>query len=157
MNILTPLPYGESEVLTSTYGGTTQSIQLKPSGSAIEAKSKWAVKYEGYMTSPIVLQDVAYLLGRDQRFCAFDLKTGREAWRSEARFGQYWSLIAQGDRLLALDQRGKLLLLKANPKEFELLDERSVCEQESWAHLAIAGKYLVIRDLGTLQVFEFPE
>jgi len=155
MNILTPQPYGTDELFTSTYGGTSQVIRLGTSGSTISPESKWAVKYEGHMTSPVVVGDTAYLLGKDQRFTAFDLKKGKEAWRSEKRFGQYWSLIARGDKILGLDQTGTLFLLKANPTEFELLSQRKVAEAESWAHLAAADDLLFVRDLNSLTAWRF--
>jgi outer membrane protein assembly factor BamB len=42
MNILTPQPVGESGVFTSTYGGTTQLVQVAASGSAVEVRDGWA-------------------------------------------------------------------------------------------------------------------
>ena len=41
-------------------------------------------------------------------------------------FGKYWSLVANRKRLLALDQKGDLLLLAANPEKFEVVDRRKV-------------------------------
>jgi len=155
MNILTPQPYGTDELFTSTYGGKSQLIRLGVSGSTIAPESKWAINYEGHMTSPVVVGDVAYLLGKDQKFIAFDLKAGKEAWRSEKRFGIYWSLIACGDKILALDQRGILFLVKADPNEFEIIDEKKIADSESWAHLAVAGKLIVVRDLNSLTAYKF--
>ena len=157
MNILTPQPYGTDELFTSTYGGTSQVIRLGKSGSTLTPESKWAVKYEGHMTSPVVVGDTAYLLGKDQKFIAFDLKKGKEAWRSEKRFGQYWSLIACGDRMLGLDQRGILYLVKADPTDFEVLAEKKLTDSESWAHLAVSGKLLIVRDLNALTAYRFAE
>ncbi len=76
----------------------------------------------GYMSTPVVIDGHAYLHLQNQRFTCINLKTGERTWTSQA-FGKYWSLVAQGDRMLALDQRGVLRLIKANPKKFDLLGE----------------------------------
>ncbi|MFO0849216.1 MAG: PQQ-binding-like beta-propeller repeat protein [Gemmataceae bacterium] len=147
MNILTPQPVGADGVFTSTYGGTTQLVKLTASGSRLAAADGWAFKYEGNMTSPVVVGGHAYLLGKDRRLICVDLASGKETWRSEKRFGEYWSLVANGDKLLGLDNRGVLYLLRANPNEFDLLAEKKVADAESWAHLAVCGDTLFIRDL----------
>lgn len=64
-------------------------------------------------------------------------------------------MIAQGDQILALDERGSLLLFKANPKKFELLDKVKVSDQVTWAHLAVSGDELFIRELNALAVYRW--
>ena len=56
------------------------------------------------------------------------------------------SLVAQDDRILALDQRGELLLIHATPEKFDLLDSRKVSVQESWGHLAVCGDQIFVRN-----------
>lgn len=155
MNILTPQPVGPDGVFTSTYEGATQVFRVKAGADGFAARDGWSVKYEGHMTSPVVVKDHAYLVGRDRRLACFDLAAGKEAWRSEERFGDYWSLIANGDRLLGLDNRGTLFLVRANPREFELLGSTKVATSETWAHLAAAGGELFVRDLTGLTVYRW--
>ncbi|MFQ3592111.1 MAG: pyrrolo-quinoline quinone, partial [Gemmataceae bacterium] len=88
-----------------------------------------------------------YLHLRNQRFAALNLRDGEPAWVSDKPFGKYWSLVRRADRLLALDQRGDLLLIRANPDKLELLDLRHLTDDTSWAHLAVAGDDLIVRDL----------
>jgi hypothetical protein len=100
---------------------------------------------------------VAYEHTKNQRTLAVDLKTGKELWTSKESFGKYWSLVANGDRILALDQRGSLYLLKANPAQFELIDQRKVSDQETWAHLAVAGNEIYIRQLDALVAWSWED
>lgn len=102
----------------------------------------------------MVIGGHAYLHLQNQCFTCIDLKSGERSWTSD-RFGKYCSLIAQGNRILALDQRGSLLLIKANPKEFELLDEIKVSDQETWAHLAVSVDELFVRELNALAVYRW--
>lgn len=69
--------------------------------------------------------------------------------------GKYWSFVAHGDRILGLNQRGSLYLLRANPGKFEQLDKRKVSESETWAHLAVAGDQIFIRELNALSSFRW--
>lgn len=154
MNILTPVIDGDS-VFTSTYGGNTQSFSVASAGGGLKTEDGWALKYEGYMTSPVVVGEHAYLLGKDRHAVCVNLKTGKQAWRSDKEFSEYWSLVANGDRLLALDSRGKLLLVKADPKEFEVLGEATVGAGDTWAHLAVCGDEVYVRDLKKLVAYRW--
>jgi outer membrane protein assembly factor BamB len=155
MNILTPVPHGDDGVFTSTYGGNTRLLKLSSDGGNYSTKDAWTLKYEGNMTTPVVVNGHAYVLGKDKRVICVNLETGAESWRTDERFGEYWSLVANGDKILALDQRGILFLLKANSKEFEQVDKRKVAESETWAHVAIDSDEIVIRDLKGLAVWKW--
>ncbi len=78
---------------------------------------------------------------------------GRER-RITRPFGKYWSLVANADKLLALDETGELYLIRLNPEQFELLDSRKLTDN-SWAHLAVAGEDVFIRDLAGLSVYRW--
>jgi outer membrane protein assembly factor BamB len=106
------------------------------------------------MSTPVVICGHAYLHLQNQRFTCINLKTGERTWTSNG-FGKYCSLVAQGDRILALDQRGVLLLIKANPKEFELIDEMKISDADTWAHLAVSGDEIFIRELDALAVYRW--
>lgn len=150
MNILTPVAVGDDGIFTSTYGGNTRLLKLSSAGGKYETSDAWTHRYEGNMTTPVIVDGHAYLLGKDKRLVCVNVKTGKEAWGTEERFGDYWSLVANKDKILALDNRGTLFLLKANAKEFELLDKRKVADAETWAHLAVVGDELFVRDLNGL-------
>jgi outer membrane protein assembly factor BamB len=98
------------------------------------------------MSTPIVVGGHAYVHLRNQRFACLDLATGREAWITKP-FGRYWSMVAQGDRILALDETGDLRLVQATPREYVLLGTAKVAAEESWAHLAIVDDEIYVRDL----------
>jgi outer membrane protein assembly factor BamB len=155
MNILTPLPFGDDGVFTSTYGGNTRFVRIKSDGGTYAAEDAWTLKYEGNMTSPVVVDGHAYLLGKDRRLLCVNLATGKEAWGTDERFGEYWSLVANKDRVFALDSRGFLYLFKADPKEFDLLDKRKIADSETWAHVAVCGDEVFIRDLTGLTAWRW--
>ena len=154
MNILTPLAH-QDIVYTSTYGGKTTGFKVAQTDGTFTVTEAWKHKAQGYMSTPVVIDGVAYTHLKSQRAMAIEIETGRELWTSDQSFGKYWSLVAQGDRILALDQRGRLILFRANRDKFELLDQREITDAETWAHLAVAGDQLFVRELNALTAFRW--
>ena len=103
----------------------------------------------------MIVKGTAYLHLRSQRAMAIDVATGAERWTSGTGFGKYWSLVANGDRLLALDERGILYMLHATPEKYEKLDERKVSSAETWAHLAVGGDELFVRELNAITAWRW--
>lgn len=156
MNILTPTVINDA-VLTSSYGGKTFLFDVPETGTEeAEATPIWTNKSQGYMSSPVVIGNYAYLHLKNQRFTCIDLSTGESTWTTTP-FGKYWSMVANGSRILALDERGDLLLIQANPEEFELIDELHISDEPTWAHLAVSGDELFIRDLHGITVYRWDD
>ncbi len=154
MNILTPVAYQDG-VFTSAHGGRSFLFTISQENERVVAKKSWSHKAQGFMSTPVVINGYLYLLLRSQRFCCLELKTGRECWTSSKSFGQYWSMVVQGDRILALDQRGILYLIRANPEKFVLLDSRKITDADTWAHLAVSGDQLFVRELQAIVAFRW--
>jgi len=157
MNILTPVPVGDA-VFTSSYGGKSWLYALEPSNDAarLNVREQWTNKTQGYMSTPVVIDGHVYLHLRNQRFACIEIASGKERWISQP-FGKYWSLVAQDRRILALDERGDLLLLNANPEKFELLSQRHVSDSPTWAHLAVCDNEVFVRDLKGLTVHRWTQ
>jgi outer membrane protein assembly factor BamB len=157
MNILTPCVY-KNTVFTSAHTGRSQLWRLVNTESAGEnsggLKQVWSNKSQAYMSSPVVIGDHLYLHLRNQRIQCLDLKTGEEAWRTKP-FGKYQSMAVQGNRILALDQRGELLLFRADPTKFDRIDSRKISEDETWAHIAVCGGQVFVRELRALAVYDW--
>lgn len=155
MNILTPVVTGPDTLFTSAYGGETQGWRTGRSGDAWQLTEAWKLKLEGYMASPVLVGGHAYFHLRNQRAACVDVAAGTLKWESGEKFGKYWSLVANGKRILALDERGELLLLAANPEKFDLLDRRKVSESDTWAHLGVSGTDLLVREREALAVWRW--
>ena len=152
MNIVTPTVF-ESGIFLSTYGGTSQFFEVTGSGDSFTVTEKWKAPIQGYMTTPVVVDGHAYLRLKNQRFACFNLSTGEVKWRTKP-YGKYASLIAAGDKIMSLDERGDLMLFKANPEKFEVVDERKVAN-DSWAHVAATTERVFVRDLESLKIFRW--
>jgi outer membrane protein assembly factor BamB len=145
MNIPTPLIHGDS-VFTSIYRQESHLFKIKKDGDKFAVEQLWTNKTKGYMSTPVLIGDYLYLHLMSQRATCLDIRTGEIKWTTEP-FGTYWSMVARGDKILALDENGKLLLIKANPEKFELLDSREIAKSPTWAHLAVVGNEVFVREL----------
>jgi outer membrane protein assembly factor BamB len=154
MNILTPVALRDT-LFTSTYGGKTIGFKVVHTDGKWTVTEAWRHKAQGYMSTPVVIDGVAYNHLKSQRVMAIEVETGRELWTSNESFGKYWSLVASGDRILALDQRGLLFLLRANNQKLDLLDKRKLTDAQTWAHLAVADDQLFVRELNSLTAWEW--
>lgn len=154
MNILTPIAYG-NRVFTSSYGGKSFSYQIDKVGDSWKPSLAWELKQQGYMSTPVVIGGHAYIHLRNKKFACVNLETGEETWETNESFGTYWSLVAQGDRILALDEDGTLRMIRANPERYEVIAQRKVADKDTWAHLAISGDKLIVRELEALTVFDW--
>jgi outer membrane protein assembly factor BamB len=153
MNIVTPTVH-DGRVFTTSYGGGSWLFAVDPARADKPVEQVWRNKIQGYMSTPIVIGSHAYVHLRNQRFACLDLTSGKEAWVTKP-FGRYWSLVAQGDRILALDETGDLRLIRATPEKYDLLGEAKVAKAESWAHLAVEGDEVYVRDLEGLTAYRW--
>ncbi len=155
MNILTPTIVGDS-IFTSAHSGKGEMLNITQDGGGFTLERGWEnKKLEAYMSSPVVIGNHGFLHLKSQRFACFDLDTGVAAWRSGEKFGKYWSMVTSGDRMLALDERGILLMIKANTEQLEIVDQRKIGNDNTWAHLAPAGNELYVRELEALVAYRW--
>ena len=107
------------------------------------------------MSSPVVVDGLVCMHGRDKRFHCLDPKKKKVLWSTADVYGDYWSMVANGKIILALDNRGFLLLIEASSKGFKLVDKMEVSGRPTWAHLVICGNEVYIRDLKGLTSYRW--
>lgn len=152
MNILTPLPFGDA-VFTSAYGGRGHLYGVAQQDGKLTSERKWTNRVQAYMSTPVVIDDHAYVYLRSKRFCCVHMPSGELKWTSPSIADENWSLVANGNQILALSEDGELYLIAANTKEYDLLDVIEVADSETWAHLAVDGNQVLIRELDGLSAF----
>ena len=157
MNILTPTPRTvdtpsgpELQVFTSSYGGGSTLFAIPGGRGAVT--TKWTNKSEAYMASPVSVAGRLIVPLRNQRVAALDWETGQTVWTSTP-YGKYWSMLTDGQTVLALDQRGDLLRIDPAADSFTVIEERRISPSETWAHVAWDGELLLIRRLDGLDVY----
>ena len=145
MNILTPLVIGNT-VFTAPYGGRAQLLSLADADEGLAVDVAWDQNLQGYMTSPVIIDGHVYFFTRSNRFACVRLADGERKWVSGPTGDDYWSIVAQNDRILALSNDGRLRLIQATPEAYEIIGEADVSDDLTWAHIAVSGSDIVIRE-----------
>ena len=157
MNILPPTVFNDGHVFTSSYGGGSFLFKITANeDGTFTSKLVWNNDIEGYMSSPLLIDGYLYLHGRDEKVRCMDLKSGEAKWTTNKKYGEYWSSVRQGGRVLALGFDGTLRLIQATPDEAcKVLSERKIADQETWGHIAVDGELIIIRELKGLSVYRW--
>jgi outer membrane protein assembly factor BamB len=79
------------------------------------------------------------------------VETGEMQWGKRG-YGK-GSLIMVGDKLLALSDQGKLVVVKARPEEFIQVGEFNALEGKSWTAPVYANGHIFVRNLTTLACY----
>ena len=64
-------------------------------------------------------------------------------------------MVASDNKILSLDSRGILYLLKANSEQLEIAGEVDLETSDSWAHLGVVGNRIFVRGIGSMTVYEW--
>jgi outer membrane protein assembly factor BamB len=154
MNILTPSVFN-NQIFTSSYGGKSLMLDIQKTGDKQSVQLAWENKQEGYMSGPIMIDGFCYIHLKKQRITCLDIKNGETKWISSESFGKYMSMVSNGKEILALDESGILYLIKPSPEKFIILEKRTISESPTWAHLAVSGNQLFIRELEALACYSW--
>ena len=157
MNILTPTVIGD-RVFTAAHSGRSEMFAIsRAADGGWTVTQQWENPTQAYMSSPTVFGDRLFMHAKNERWVLLDADSGDTVWTGRP-MGKYQSMIRSDDRLLSLDNTGTLRLVtldsSATDAPVQVLDERSVAE-DSWAHLGIEAKNLLVRDLKALKVFRW--
>ena len=107
------------------------------------------------MSGPIVIDGLCYIHLRKQRMSCIDMQTGDTKWISEKSFGKYMSMVSNGEEILALDEDGTLYLIEPNSKKLVIKESREISDEPTWAHLAISGRQMFVRELEAIACYEW--
>lgn len=150
--ILTPIAFG-NDIFTSTRHSRSGLYGLTHHDDKFSVREIWKNKATAYMSAPIIIGDHAYMHLKSNRMMCLNLNTGEECWTSSKGMGMYCSMISLNDRILLLTSEGELMLLRASPQRFDLIDSRKIADSETWGHLAISKNRLYVREFNGIAAF----
>ena len=155
--IVTPVVWKDLVIVAGEARPTT-ALRVTDTGGEVTAAKAWECPdLRTYLTTPVVVKD--HLIGHDMRtnrVVCVSLETGEPAWTSPNAAGKYFSLVAAGDAVLILNSEGELRVFKADVTEYRELAKWTVSGKGVWAHLAVAGNRLYVKDKDTLHCYELP-
>jgi len=151
-NAITPVTHND-RLIFSGYKERSVAYDFSATGSKWTTQRKWSnALIPMYMSSPVVADRLMFGLSQSKKgqlFCA-DPSTGTVFWTSPGRFGENASLIAAGKYLLVQTTGGELVVVKRTRKAYELVKKYQLSTEQTWAHPALVGNMLLVKDDDTL-------
>jgi outer membrane protein assembly factor BamB len=158
-NIVTPLVVRDT-LLFAGYHLPLRAFRFAADGDVVTAKRLWECEdVSMYMSSPVVVGGHLYGLGQGGggRLVCVSLADGQRAWKSASKLGEYASLVAAGDKVLALHTDGELIVFAADPTVCRELARVALTKRSVWAHLAVTPTHLFVKDKTHLSCFPLPK
>jgi outer membrane protein assembly factor BamB len=137
-----------------------RAFRLEKGDKGITAREVWKAKeHPAYMSTPVAAGD--WLFGHSdqkmgQLFC-LDAATGATLWQAGDRLGSYASVLNAGSVWLVLTNKGQLLVVKPNGKQYEPIAEYKVSDKQTWAQPVFLGDRILIKDDTTLRSYRIPQ
>ncbi|MBM3994853.1 MAG: hypothetical protein FJ303_11970 [Planctomycetes bacterium] len=141
---------------------TAGSVLIDEGAGAKKPTKAWAKSFNCYFSTPVAISDSLYmvtgdLLAKKAMLRCVDPKTGDERWRRTGVGNYHATPLRTGDnKLLLVEEKGDLVLIDPNPKEYRELSRSKICGG-TWAHPALANGRLYIRDDRELVCVELPK
>jgi outer membrane protein assembly factor BamB len=154
-NIVTPVRYRDLLVFSGLDRGVT-AMKLARSGNAWKIEKAWEnMDVSFYMSSPVLCGDalVGFSHRRLGQYVVLDVRTGRLLCSSRGREGENAAMLVAGDKILSLNDSAELLVFRIAGNAFETVRRYTAARSATWAHPAIAGKFIVIKDAENLLVW----
>jgi len=156
-NASTPV-WGDDNLLfgSSAYDGGSFVLKLTRTGNKTTVQEIWAHKLmRMHFGNVIRLGDTVYGTSGDfgpTPLIAVDIKTGQILWRD--RSVAKAELLYTGDRFIALDEDGHLLMATPTPTGLKMQAKVEVLKTNAWTPPTLVGATLYVRDRKTIMALD---
>ena len=146
----------DSILIPTGAGAGTRRIRIVKEGDKFSAEELWTSRHlKPSFNDFVVFQDHAY--GFDGTiFACVDLATGKRKWKG----GRYGSgqvlLLEDSGKLLALGEKGQVVLLDADPSKLTELSRFQALEGKTWNHPVVTGDRLYVRNAREAACYRLP-
>jgi len=152
---IAPPIYRDGIVFVTGYWEGSKAIRLGP--KATDAEVIWTNEKQlrGIMAQPLYRDGHVYTFDRDLGLTCFELKSGEKLWDDDNQLtpkarNPHASIVwlNDGDRALALNAVGELVLCRLNPKGYDEQSRTKVLNGRVWGHPAFSGRFLFAKTDG---------
>jgi outer membrane protein assembly factor BamB len=143
---LQPHPLGNGRILVASESDGVRLLDVKRDGNIWTVSQQWASRTLKPSFNDFVVHDGSIYGFDGNIFCCVDAKTGQRRWK-EGRYEHGQVLLLEKQSLLVVvSEKGEVILLKANPQEYEEIGRFQAIEGKTWNHPAIAQGRLYVRN-----------
>ncbi|HEY8458842.1 MAG TPA: PQQ-binding-like beta-propeller repeat protein [Blastocatellia bacterium] len=151
-NIVTPIQYKDLLIFSGLNKGVF-AVRVGWRDNRWATDVVWENKEVSmYMNSPLLAGDLLFGMShknKGQFFC-LDAATGKTLWTGEPRQGENAAMVIAGDTIFSLTNDADLIITSAADKGAKVVKKYRVAEKPTWAHPAIVGRNILIKDESTL-------
>jgi outer membrane protein assembly factor BamB len=153
INAAQPIVIGDNRVfISASYGAGAAMLELSRDADGFAVREVWRNTRMKNRFSTSVLRD-GVIYGLDESIlAAIDAETGELKWKG-GRYG-YGQLLLADNNLIVLTEDGDLALVRATPERHQELARFPVLEGKTWNVPALAGGYLLVRNLAEMAAFD---
>ena len=154
-NAVTPIVHNQI-VIVSGLGLPVTGFRVMNKGGQWASEDVWVnndVTMD--MSTGVVIGNSLYGFSarNSGQFFALDANTGQTLWLSEPRQTENAAVVRAGDLWFALNTEAQLMVLRANPKQMEVLKRYEVAQSATWAQPVLAGQRVLIKDLSAISLW----
>ncbi len=156
-NSVTPVAYNDLLIFSGiNKGAFAVKPQLKDGKWTLE-KVWHNERAAMYLNSPVVIGNFVYGMThfRKGQFFSMEARTGKNVWTSTGAEGENASIVSAADLLFFLSNNAELTIAKPSQTKYEVLKKYTVAQTPTWAHPALTGNKLLVKDLKSLTLWSF--
>jgi len=156
-NIVTPVAYGETIILSGVRKGTL-AILPKKNEQGWTTEQLWLNdEVPMYMSSPVMMDGILFGLSSKRKGHFFSLapETGKILWQSEGRDAKNAAFVVSGQSVFITTVDGELLVMKRNGSRLEEIRRYDVADRPVWTHPIILGDGVIIKDEVSLRRLDY--
>ena len=152
--ILQPATTANGDILISNGDRTGMSlISVSKGEDGWATEGRWTSKrMKPYFSDYVVHQNHAYTFDGSMLAC-MDIEDGTRKWKGERYGSGQVLLLADQSLLLVLSERGQLILVEANPDQFEEIAQFPALDGKTWNHPVLVGDTLLVRNAEEMAAF----
>jgi outer membrane protein assembly factor BamB len=156
-NAPTPIVDKQSIIVTGM-GRGTKCLKIEKQGNGFAVKELWSNSdLATQFNTPVLMDGLLFgISGRNNLFC-IDAQTGQTAWtdatiRGSSGFG---AIVGAGSSLILLTNDSDLIVYKPDGDAYSEIKRYRVAETETYAHPAISGNRIYIKDQDAVTMWTF--
>ena len=146
-----PVVFENIVYCSAGYGVGSAAFEVKKTGSKYETTELWRVEGDGmnnHWSTPVAHNGYLYGMFSFKKYgdgpvkCV-DIRTGKEMWSKEG-FGP-GNIILANDQLLALSDKGELVMIALKPDAYTELARADVLDGKCWSTPTLSGGFIFAR------------
>ena len=156
-NAVTPVAVGDLIVYSGLNKALT-AVRVRRIGMKWTAEPAWTNdQLPMFMSSPFVSGKTLFGLSHRNRgqLFALDVTTGKTLWTTPGRDGENASVTGNRSRLLISTTNGELIVAAVDAGAFKEMRRYKVADTALWAHPAVAGRSIVVKDADKVICWRF--